>query len=146
MRYITQHGSIFDFLMGLGMAFSNQADEHRHTLLELFDVANQFIQTHYKNDSILQEIFAVDYYLYAKIKPGARYLPEWPSKEKFALLEQLHLPHQKKRYMLCDLHFDLEYFTTHHQILEKPDTLLIEYTGTDLPQLIALDPEVLTQK
>jgi radical SAM superfamily enzyme YgiQ (UPF0313 family) len=146
LRYVTQHGSIFDFLMGLGMAFSNQADEHRHTLLELFDVAHQFIQTHYKDNLILQEIFAVDYYLYAKIKPGARYLPEWPSKEKFALLEQLHLPHHQKRYMLCDLHFDLKCFITQHQILEKTDTLLIEYTGKDLPKLIALPSVVLLQK
>jgi hypothetical protein len=48
--------------------------------------------------------------------------------------------------MLCDLHFDLKCFITQHQILEKTDTLLIEYTGKDLPKLIALPSVVLLQK
>jgi anaerobic magnesium-protoporphyrin IX monomethyl ester cyclase len=127
--YITETYSIFDFLLGLGQYFASRSDYHRHTLFELFEVVNDYLDIHFKEDKQLKIWFALDYYLYHKIKPKPFILDEIEKKEKFNWLEQQKLNHHAFRYVVFDLPEGIE-------LKGYSKRICVEYNGQYAPRLV----------
>jgi radical SAM superfamily enzyme YgiQ (UPF0313 family) len=138
LTYVTANYSIFDFLLGLGKYFEQRSSFFSYTAMDIYNIANDFIQVNFANDSILHQLLAIDYYLQHKIKPAEKFVQEIDKKEKFSLLEQLKLPHQKLRYVVISIDFNYPYFISNNIIETQPQLLVIEYTGTTKPAVKAV--------
>lgn len=137
LTYITKEYSIFDFLLSLGKFFEQRSSFFSFTAMDIYTIAHAFIKEAYPNDVVLHQLLAIDYYLQQKIKPAEKFVAEVEKKEKFALLEKLKLPHQKFRYTLIQIDFDYNIFLNKNTIVEHPQLLIIEYTGTSKPTVKA---------
>jgi radical SAM superfamily enzyme YgiQ (UPF0313 family) len=137
LKYITLHYSIFDFLLGLGKYFDQQSDYHKHTLEDLYRIAYDYLSANYPDDKILQQLFAVDYYLQHKTKPKPLFIEEMSRPEKNALIEQFKLNHHKFRFGIFDLDFDFPVFQHEHLIQKSKQPLVIQYNGTEKARIIA---------
>lgn len=49
--------------------------------MDIYNIANDFIQLNFANDSILHQLLAIDYYLQHKIKPAEKFIPEIEKKK-----------------------------------------------------------------
>ncbi len=136
--YVTTNYSIFDFLLGLGKYFEQRSSFFSYTAMDIYTIASDFIQLNFANDSILHQLLAIDYYLQHKIKPAEKFIPEIEKKEKFSLLEQLKLPHQKLRYVVIAIDFDYQEFILKNVVEIQSQLLVIEYTGTTKPAVKAV--------
>lgn len=136
LKYVTSNYSIFDFLLELGKFFEQKSSYFSYSIVEVYTIAHDFVQQYYANDSILQELVAIDYYLQHKIKPAEKFIAEIPKKQKFALLEQMQLPHQKLRYIVIPIQFDYIELVNHSSIKESSEYLIVEYTGTSKPVVV----------
>ncbi|MCC7028679.1 MAG: DUF4080 domain-containing protein [Chitinophagaceae bacterium] len=137
LKYITMHYSIFDFLLGLGKYFDQQSDYHKHTLEDLYRIAYDYLSANYSDDKILQQLFAVDYYLQHKNKPKPLFIEEIARPEKNALIEQFKLNHHKYRFGIFDLDFDFPAFQKEHLIKKSRQPLVIQYSGTEKARIVA---------
>ena len=137
LTYVTKHLSIFDFLLELGKFFEQRSSFFSFTAMDIYIIADAFIKEHYPNDSVLHQLLAIDYYLQQKIKPAEKFITEVEKKEKFSLLEKLKLPHQKLRYTVIPIGFDYNCFLQENTIINHPQLLVIEYTGTSKPTVKA---------
>lgn len=137
LTYVTKEYSIFDFLLGLGKFFEQRSSFFSFTAMDIYTIAHAFVEEAYPNDVVLHQLLAIDYYLQQKIKPAEKFVAEVEKKEKFALLEKLKLPHQKFRYTLIQIDFDYNIFLNENTIVEHPQLLIIEYTGTSKPTVKA---------
>ena len=136
LKYVTDHYGIFDFLLGLGKHFSKTHGAFiGYSLEKVYDIAADFIQSAYAEDPILMELLAIDHWMQHKIKPAKSYIPEWEKKEKFALLDQMQLPHQKYRYVVTETSFDHEAFLQHGMIIPGKKTFLLEFDGIKKPRI-----------
>ncbi len=136
LTYVTHQYSIFDFLWGLGKHFSKMHGAFiGYSLEKVYDIAADFIQSAYPDDSILMELLAIDHWMQHKIKPARSYWPEWEKKEKFALLDQLQLPHQKYRYVVTETSFDHEAFMQNGMIIPGKKIFLLEFDGIKKPRI-----------
>jgi len=136
LKYITQHYSIFDFLLGLGTYFSSVKDVHQYTLKDVYEIIHQYAVHHYPNDSIIQELIAIDYYIQHKIKPQQLFIQEIEHTEKFQLIHQLALNHHKKRFIILPISFDFDVYLQQNIIEKNPSKLVIQYNGTSAPEII----------
>lgn len=136
LTYVTANYSIFDFLLSLGKYFEQCSSFFSYSIIDVYTIVHDFVQQHYANDSILHELVAIDYYLQHKIKPAEKFITEIPKKQKFSLLEQLHLPHQKLRYVIIPINFDYFELVNQANIKESSEYLIVEYTGTSKPTVV----------
>ena len=141
LKYIATTRSSFQFLADLGAYFEARASFHQHTFEQIFSLLYQFAMETYPDDTVLHELIAIDYFLYPKIKPAHRYIPEWPVKERNALIEKMGFDHHRYRHALLSLHFDFLHFSKTLEILDTRSLLIIQYTGTEKP--VILTQEVL---
>ncbi len=139
LKYVTTHYSVFDFLLGLGKFFEQRSSFFAYALRDIYQIAFDYINTTYANDVIMQQLLAIDYYLQHKIKPAENYVTEIIKKEKFELLKQLGLPHQKLRYTVIPISFDYAVFVEQGIIENANINLVIEYTGTQKPRVIDIN-------
>lgn len=137
LTYVTEHLSIFDFLLALGKFFEQRSSFFSFTANDIYTIANAFIKEHYPSEAVLHQLLAIDYYLQQKIKPAEKFIPEIDKKEKFALLEKFALPHQKLRYTVIPIDFDYNFFLQENVIIAHQQLLIIEYTGTRKPTVKA---------
>lgn len=133
LKYITSRYSVFDFLLGVGRAFEQASDFHKHSIDEVFEILKNYIQVHFPDDTILHEIMAIDYYLFHKIRPADAYLMELPREQKFLLLNSLKLSHQKFRFAVLPVKFDFAQFQQNGEIVERNEWVIIQYTGREKP-------------
>ena len=56
LKYVSEKYSIFDFLHQLGVYFDQHYDFHHHTLFDVFDALNNFINLNYKEDNVLARL------------------------------------------------------------------------------------------
>ncbi|HRB67164.1 MAG TPA: DUF4080 domain-containing protein [Chitinophagales bacterium] len=91
LKYVTEHYSIFDFLLGLGTYFATVSDLHRYTLKNIYEFLYQYANQHFAEDIILKEFIAIDYYLHHKIKPQQLFIEEISSQQKQEILNQQQL-------------------------------------------------------
>lgn len=128
LKYISEHYSIFDFLMLLGTHFHEHCNFHKHTLYEAYDMLKEVIEIYYPNDEKLPQLLALDYYLHHKLKPKTMYLDEIPFKEKLEVIAALKLNHHKFRYMMFPLTFNKEF-------KNEASMAIVEYNGVTKPTL-----------
>lgn len=136
LRYVTQHYSIFEFLLGLGLYFGTQKDFHKYSLTDVFEIITAYSKATYPNDTILQQLIAVDYYLHFKVKPKALFLEEIEFTTKNKLIDELKLNHHKYRYVVLPLEFDFKAFSTQQTIVNEPKNVIIQYNGTEKAEII----------
>jgi radical SAM superfamily enzyme YgiQ (UPF0313 family) len=139
LKYITSHYSIFNFLLELGKYFEQRSSFFSFTAMDIYNIANDFIEKKYAHDSIVQQLLAIDYYLQHKIKPAEYFILEVEKKDKFSLIEKYHLPHQKFRYTVIPIEFDYSIFCKENIIVKSPQLLIIEYTGVRKPSIKAIE-------
>jgi radical SAM superfamily enzyme YgiQ (UPF0313 family) len=136
LKYVTERYSIFDFLLGLGTHFNQTNDFHKHTLNDVYDRIVEYAQQSFPDDTILQQLIAIDYYLQAKIKPQEQYLKEILFEDKKRLMEHLQLNTRKFRFVALPLSFDFEIYQRTGEIIETQAPLIIQYSGTERPVLL----------
>jgi len=136
LEYITSHYSIFDFLLGLGTYFETKSKFYGYTINNVYDIAFEFINSNFKDDKIMLQMFAIDYYLQHKIKPTEKFILEVNKKEKFELLESINLPYHKLRYIVLNIDFDYSLFVKTKSVELVKNFLIIEYTGTQTPKIV----------
>lgn len=135
LRYISQKYSIFDALMGLGAAFSEQLSLHKYTLNQAYLVVFDYFKNQY-SDPILLDLLALDYFSFHKIKPKDLFEVEYHKSEKSIIIDQLLLNHHVYRYAAFATHFDVDLYLESGQIVEKPSKLLVEYDGRNKPRVL----------
>lgn len=137
LKYVLKNYSVFDFLLGLGTAFAQKHPQFiSYTLLDIYNIAQAYIETFFAHDTIIKELLAIDYYLQHKVKPAASIVQEVDRKLKFVLLDELRLPHQTKRYIVLPISFNWLTFVHEQHINPSAGYLIIEYTGNSLPVVI----------
>ena len=136
---MTAQYSIFDFLLGLGRFFEQQHGKFIGFSLEkVYEIAAAFIEMSYPNDPVLKELLAIDHWLQHKIKPSKSYLAEYDKKEKFALLDAYKLPHNKYRYAVTQISFDLGMWEREGIIHLAPTELVIVFDGQSKARVVYL--------
>lgn len=136
LKYVTQHYSIFDFLLGLGHFFGTQMDFHKYSLTDVFEIITAYSKAKFPADAILQQLIAVDYYLHFKVKPKNLFLDEIDFSHKTRLIEELKLNHHKYRYIVLPLDFDFKVFRNEQKIVNENKPLIIQYNGTDKAEIV----------
>ena len=135
LRYVTAHYSIFDFLTGLGTNFSASHDLHKYTLKDVFQVLFAFATKEYPTDFILQQLIAIDYYSYYKLKPEALFLKEIPRNEKVLLLNNLQLNATQYRFVAFAISFDFTIFERENRIEKSDSVVVLQYDGVQKAEL-----------
>ena len=120
----------------LGKFFEQRKSFFSYTAMDIYNIAADFFKQEFALDTIIHQLLAIDYYLQHKIKPAEKFITEINKKDKFSLLEQLKLPHQKNRYVVVSIDFNYTLFKQNNCIEQQPQFLIIEYTGTQLPKVI----------
>ncbi len=129
LRYVNTKYSAFEFLLGLGEYFGTKSSYHKYSMNDVFQIALEYSEKNYPEDTLLKEFIALDYYLHFKVKPQILFLNEVEKSEKNALTEQLALNPHKFRYLILPLHFDFEAFLKTRTICQGDFRLVLEYNG-----------------
>ncbi|MES2567275.1 MAG: DUF4080 domain-containing protein [Bacteroidota bacterium] len=136
LKYVTNHYSIFEFLLGLGHFFGTQKDFHKYSLTDVFEIITAYSKQAFPEDAILQQLIAVDYYLHFKVKPKNLFLEEMEFTSKNKLIDQLKLNHHKYRYVVLPLNFDFKLFADEQTIKNENKHLIIQYNGTTKAEVV----------
>lgn len=136
LKYVTANYSIFDFLQGLGAYFGEQQAFHKYVLSDVYDNINNYVSIYYKEDIVLKELIAVDYYLFHKQKPKTMYLAELSQTDKYEFLAQQQADTQKYGYKVLPLSFDFDVFEKENIIVSQPYNLIVQYNGVDKPIVV----------
>lgn len=141
LKYITQHYSIFDFLLGLGTYFCSVREVHKYTLKDVYEIIHQYVQENHPEDFVLQELIAIDYYLQYKLKPQQLFLQEIPLEEKKHLTKALCLNTIDFRYVILPIRFNYTRYLHENRVEEGNFPLIIQYSGNAKPVVVC--PETL---
>ncbi len=136
LRYVTAHYSIFDFLLALGAYFGTQKDYHQYAMQDVYDMLHQFVTIHYANDQVLQELAAIDYYLFQKGNPKTQFLEEIARADKYAVLEQMGLRQTNARFKVLPLCFDFRVFTETGAVQRVASQLVLRYAGSQKAEVV----------
>jgi anaerobic magnesium-protoporphyrin IX monomethyl ester cyclase len=140
LKYVTTQYSVFDFLAGLGLYFSERRDLHQYTLGDVYELLFNFSTENYPDDTILQQLINIDYHLYAKTKPKTLFLAEIPRPEKSKLIEQWRLNHQKYRHAIFPITFNMDVFLKENVIQPKDTHIIFQYSGVAQAEIIQKTP------
>jgi hypothetical protein len=125
--------------LGLGRHFLLKHGNFIGFSLEtVYEIAAGFIETSYSNDPVLKELLAIDHWLQHKIKPSKSFLQEFDKKEKFALLDAYKLPHNKYRYAVTQISFDVGMWERENIIGTSPTVLVIVFDGQTKSKVLDL--------
>jgi anaerobic magnesium-protoporphyrin IX monomethyl ester cyclase len=138
LKYVTEHYSIFDFLLGLGKHFNATNDFHKHTLNDVYDRIDEYAKQTFPNDHVLHQLIAIDYYTQAKIKPQVRYREEVEREHKQVLISTYKLNHHQFRHIIIPISFDLDEYIRSGTIISGNFDCVIEYSGTQKARLVSL--------
>ena len=136
LKYITAQYSVFDFLKELGLYFEKHSDFHRHDLTDVYQLLFDFARQQYPNDTVLQQLITIDYYLQHKIKPKMLLLPEVEEATKNKIIEQRQLNHHKNRYVLLPVHFSWRAMADENRCVPVDELLILQFDGKKIPEVI----------
>ena len=136
LKYLTANHSPFDVLMGVGKLFVSKKEFHKHSLLDAYEILQEYLKTNFPTDTIALDMLAMDYYLYNKIKPQILFKEELPKAEKFQLIEELKLNHHKNRFVVFKTSFNVNAWVNANEVVAKEDLLIVQYTGVDKPEVV----------
>jgi hypothetical protein len=105
-------------------------------LYDVYDNIFEFSDLYFKNDVIVKQLIAIDYYLHHKTKPPVKYLQDLEKTEKNALIIEKGLNHNKFRFIILQLDFDFYEFHKSNTIISKNNKIIIKYSGIDNAVLI----------
>lgn len=138
LKYVALNYSIFDFLLGLGTLFISKSNFHKHSLTDIYQIIDEYVKTNFANDTILQELIAIDYYLQPNIKPKTQFLEEIDRSEKTAIINQLKLNHHKYRFIIVPISFDFEIWQQTEIIEPKNTPIIFQYNGVTKAEVITM--------
>ena len=139
LKYVALNYSIFDFLLGLGTLFISKSNFHKHSLTDIYQIIDEYVKTNFANDTILQELIAIDYYLQPNIKPKTQFLEEIDRSEKTAIINQLKLNHHKYRFIMVPISFDFEVWQQTETIAFLNTTIIFQYNGVTKAEVITME-------
>jgi radical SAM superfamily enzyme YgiQ (UPF0313 family) len=139
LKYVALNYSIFDFLLGLGTLFISKSNFHKHSLTDIYQIIDEYVKTNFANDTILQELIAIDYYLQPNIKPKTQFLEEIDRSEKTAIINQLKLNHHKYRFIMVPISFDFEVWQQTEKITFLNTTIIFQYNGVTKAEVITME-------
>lgn len=139
LKYVALNYSIFDFLLGLGTLFISKSNFHKHSLTDIYQIIDEYVKTNFANDTILQELIAIDYYLQPNIKPKTQFLEEIDRSEKTAIINQLKLNHHKYRFIMVPISFDFEVWQETEKIAFLNTTIIFQYNGVTKAEVITME-------
>ena len=140
LKYITKHYSIFDFLLGLGNYFKTRKHFHKYALVDVYDIIFDYAATHYSNDTTIQQLIAIDYYLQHKVKPKILYREEYEMADKIRLIDKFKLNHHKYRFVIMPIDFDFELWESENIISKGQFEIVIQYNGIEKAEVVKLVP------
>ena len=136
LKYVTTQCSSFDFLMGLGIYFSERKSLFQYTLKDVYEMLFQFASEHYPEDAVLKQLIAIDYYTYYKVKPEGLFIEELPRSEKNKVIKDLHLNHHKYRHVIFPIDFDFDVFLATHTVEKGSNNMVVQYNGVGKPEVV----------
>ncbi|MFA9212668.1 MAG: DUF4080 domain-containing protein [Candidatus Methylacidiphilales bacterium] len=136
LKYVALNYSIFDFLLGLGTHFITKSNFHKHSLTDIYQIIDEYVKTNFANDTVLQELIAIDYYLQPNIKPKTQFLEEIDRNEKTTIINQLKLNHHKYRFIMVPISFDFEIWQQTEQIVPLNTPIIFQYNGVTKADVI----------
>ncbi len=137
LRYVTEHYSIFDFMLGLGTLWSERQPElYKYGIQELFDYLKEYALSEYPQDEILHQLIGLDHALYHKIRPTRPLLSEVDRSEKYRLLEQMGQNHAKYRYLVFRIGFDAAALERSNELVPCENYAVIKYDGSNAPTIL----------
>ncbi len=139
LKYVALNYSIFDFLLGLGTLFISKSNFHKHSLTDIYQIIDEYVKTNFANDTILQELIAIDYYLQPNIKPKTQFLEEIDRSEKTAIINQLKLNHHKYRFIMVPISFDFDVWQQTETITFTNSTIIFQYNGVTKAEVITIE-------
>ncbi|MFY7733256.1 MAG: DUF4080 domain-containing protein [Bacteroidia bacterium] len=139
LKYVALNYSIFDFLLGLGTLFISKSNFHKHSLTDIYQIIDEYVKTNFANDTILQELIAIDYYLQPNIKPKTQFLEEIDRSEKTAIINQLKLNHHKYRFIIVPISFDFDVWQQTEKITFTNTTIIFQYNGVTKAEVITIE-------
>ena len=131
LLYAEEKYGIFPFLIGIGNWFHARSNFHKHSLDESFELLASYCKQAYPDDTLIQELIAVDYYLHFKVKPKTMFLEEVDRTQKTAGILQLGLNQHRFRFIAIPLSFSFSHFQSTRQFRFEPTLLYVQYTGTE---------------
>lgn len=137
LKYITQHYSIFDFLMSLGELFNQNHILHLHSLKDIYLTLMELAQRDFAEDTIVQELIILDYFTYAKVKPQDIYNIEIDRKTTNQLINQWQLNHHQYRHFIHPTSFNVDEWTKNNLIVPTSDYIIIQYDGVNQGKLLS---------
>ncbi|MBK9284517.1 MAG: DUF4080 domain-containing protein [Sphingobacteriaceae bacterium] len=145
LRYVGLTNNSFDFLMGLGIYFSQKKLFHAYTMNDVYEIALDFIKLNYPSDPILIQLLAIDRALHFKSRPGQTFhneISDSLKKSQIALLPQTNV---KSRYLCYALDLDIRQLSE-NKIVPGKFISTIRYNGVEKPELFnqEINREVLT--
>lgn len=135
LKYLSQHYSIFDAFLGLANEFLKEAEFHKHTLVQDYQIIHRFLSDNY-DDKILLELLVIDYYTYYKVKPQDLFQIEVEKSQKYKWVIDHGLNHHKFRHVLFPISFDLDAFITSNKIIHQSDFACLQFDGVQKGKVI----------
>jgi anaerobic magnesium-protoporphyrin IX monomethyl ester cyclase len=129
LKYVTAQYSSFEFLMGLGIHFSETHDLIKYNVKDIFNILFTFAKKAYPDDHILQQLIALDYCAFEKVRPAADFINELPRTERFNLLDSNKLNHNKFRFVVMPISFDFDIFKAENRIEHCEQIIIWQYDG-----------------
>jgi len=136
LMYVTQHYSVFDFLLGLGKYFGKVRDYHKYSLKDVFQILMSYCEANYPEDRFLKELTGLDYYLHFKVRPQHLFNQEIDKAEKNALIQASGMNHTDFRYVVLPLSFDLNYFLENKSIRPRTENVFVRYDGKEKAKIV----------
>ena len=126
---------MFDFFNGLGNTFLHQHSFHKHGLQDIYNIAQLYLETNFKNDVVAQQLLAIDYFLQFKIRPKAYDHLILNKENQFKLIENLQLNHHQYRFVFLTISFNYFQFCENQAIIKSDDIIIFTYNGKDIPTI-----------
>lgn len=138
LRFLSQHHSIFDILLKLGIRFHSEFHGKQYGLRDVYRILTEEINT-MNNSEILLQFCEIDFHLQHKVRPKHFVLPEIDRSKKNKLIEQLHLDHHHFRFSFIPIQFSWKEWMISGKTANKPSYLILQYSGTKQPIVIEKD-------
>jgi radical SAM superfamily enzyme YgiQ (UPF0313 family) len=136
LKYVTVKYSVFDFMLGLAQYFDSKSDFHKHSLANVYELLNEFVEINYSKDIKLKQLIAIDYYMAHKVKPQLLFLKETSAQNKQELIQQYGLNLHKYRYLFFEIDFNYMLFKEQQILEEGKNNIILKYTGTNTAEVL----------
>jgi len=138
LKYMAQHGSVFNFLLQLGQMHQQSYSENNFTANNSFQLIYNTAISFEPNNLVLQQLIAIEYYLHHKVCPGVKFVPEISKSEKIKILDNLNFNTHKYRYIIIGIDFNFALFDSTNCIEMQQNILVFEYNGKNTAQITVL--------